>query len=315
MMQLEARDIRVGYGERTVLDGVTVRCASGAFVGLIGPNGCGKSTLLRVLSGVLRPWEGAVWLDGQALTSLTPRDIARRLAFVPQSESAAFAFTVQDVVLMGRYPHRSGLHGPTTADYREVERALVATDLLALRSRPITELSGGEHRRVLLARALAQQTPLLLLDEPTAHLDITHQVELLQLAQNLAHPTAISSSVSGSSGSDSHSNASPNASPDSVSDLPAPVGVLAALHDVNQAAEFCDHLVLLHAGRVLVQGTPEEVLQPEPLRVAYQADTQIGTNPITGRPMLLALRPVRSGFEPLDNTGQYRTKRENTGQK
>lgn len=265
MMQLEARNVTAGYGARTVLHDVTLQCATGAFVGLIGPNGCGKSTLLRILSGVLRPRQGIVLLGDQPLTNFAIRDIAQRIAFVPQEEKASFAFSVQDVVLMGRFPHRSRLGGPSSADYALVERALIATDILPLKERSTMELSGGEYRRVLLARALAQQTPLLLLDEPTAHLDITHQAALMQLAQALAH---------------SHESGA------------APIGVLAALHDLNQAAEFCDHLVLMHEGRILAQGSPEDVLQASYLRTAYNAETQIGRNPITGRPMLLALRPV-----------------------
>ena len=265
MMRLEAHAVTAGYGARTVLREITLQCAVGSLIGLIGPNGCGKSTLLRVLSGVLRPRLGKVLLEGRPLTDFTIRDIARRIAFVPQEEKAAFAFSVQDVVLMGRFPHRPRRGGLSSADYAEVERALAATNILALKERSITELSGGEYRRVLLARALAQQTPLLLLDEPTAHLDITHQAALLQLTQNLAHASVPSAT---------------------------PIGVLAALHDLNQAAEFCDHLVLMHQGSVLVQGTPEEVLQPSHLRIAYAAETQIGRNPITGRPMLLALRPA-----------------------
>ena len=155
---------------------VSLSVASGEFVGLIGPNGCGKSTLLRLLSGVLRPRQGTVRLD-RALTTYTARDVARRMAFVPQQEQAAFEFTVQDVVLMGRFPHRQGQRGPTREDYALVDRALEELDIAHLKARSVRKMSGGEHRRVLLARARAQQTPLLLLDEPTAHLDITHQVE------------------------------------------------------------------------------------------------------------------------------------------
>jgi iron complex transport system ATP-binding protein len=263
-----------------VLRDVTLRCESGAFVGLIGPNGCGKSTLLRVLSGVLRTEQGSVLLDDRPLSGFSPRDIARCIAFVPQEEKAAFEFSVQDVVLMGRFPHRARLHGPSTEDYAHVERALIAADIVPLKHRAITELSGGEHRRVLLARALAQQTPLLLLDEPTAHLDITHQAELMQLTHDLTR-------CNGSAGGDSSS---------------CPIGALAALHDLNQAAEYCDHLILMREGRILAQGTPEDVLLPTYLRAAYNAEAQIGRNPVTGRPMLFALKPVRETTPDLPNT-------------
>ncbi len=281
MMRLEAREVTGGYGSRDVVRGVSLACASGEFVGLIGPNGCGKSTLLRLLSGILRPRQGAVWLEERVLTSFTAREIARRMAFVPQEEKAAFEFTVQDVVLMGRFAHRAGLRGPNSEDYAIVERALTALDVGHLKARSITELSGGEHRRVLLARGLAQQTPLLLLDEPTAHLDITHQAELLEQTRGLTH------------------------------DPVNPIGALAALHDLNQAAEFCDRLVLMHEGRVLAQGTPDEVLQPDGLRIAYQGEAQVGRNPVTGRPMLFALRPLRAPLTAqLSDSSSEATKNE-----
>ena len=263
MMRLEARGVTGGYGSKDVVRDVSLAVASGEFVGLIGPNGCGKSTLLRLLSGALRPRVGSVWLEGRRLTEFAGRDIARRVAFVPQQETAAFEFTVQDVVLMGRFPHRQGRRGPTPEDYAIVERALEAVDITHLKARSIMELSGGEHRRVLLARGLAQQTPLLLLDEPTAHLDITHQVELLERTRAITR------------------------------DANKPVGALAALHDLNQAAEFCDRLILMREGQILAQGTAEETLLPEHLRTAYGGEAHIGRNPITGRPMLFALHPLR----------------------
>ena len=277
MMRLEARGITGGYGSKDVVRDVSLAVISGEFVGLIGPNGCGKSTLLRLLSGVLRPRLGAVWLDSRPLTATPVRDVARRLAFVPQQEQAAFEFTVQDVVLMGRFPHRTGRHGPTSEDYALVERALEELDIAHLKARSITELSGGEHRRVLLARARAQQTPLLLLDEPTAHLDITHQAELLERTRAITREGDM------------------------------PVGALAALHDLNQAAEFCDRLVLMHEGQILAQGTAEATLLPEFLRIAYGGEAQIGLNPVTGRPMIFALRPLRAPFVSAEDSAQSET--------
>jgi iron complex transport system ATP-binding protein len=265
-MRLEAREITAGYDRsKDVLDAVSVAVETGQFVGLLGPNGSGKSTLLRVLTRVLPPRLGKVWLDGKEVERWTTLEIARRVAFVPQQESAAFDFTVREIVLMGRYPHRARFRGETAEDYALVAQALEETDALHLQDRPVTELSGGEHRRVLLARALAQQTPLLLLDEPTAHLDVTHQVALLSKVQTLCHEEG--------------------------------KGALAALHDLNQAAEFCDRLVLLCRGKVVAEGTPEEVLTPDNLRRAYDAEACIGPNPITGRPMILTLHPIRENTE------------------
>ncbi len=260
-MRLEAKEITAGYGGQDVLQAVSVAVEAGEFVGLIGPNGCGKSTLLRVVSHVLRPRRGTVTLDGKPIGQWPALEIARRMAFVPQEEPAAFDFTVRELVLMGRHPHHTRFRGDTAEDYACAARALAEADILHLADRPITQLSGGEHRRALLARALAQQTPLLLLDEPTAHLDMTHQVELLTLVHRLTRERG--------------------------------VGALAALHDLNQAAEFCDRLVLLCAGRLVAEGRPETALTPANLRVAYEAHAQIGRNPATGRPMVLAIHPAR----------------------
>lgn len=259
---LEAREVTAGYGRRAVLHGVTLALHPGEFVGLIGPNGGGKSTLLRALSGVLRPTGGQVLLDGRDLRDLGANARAQQIGFVPQSENAAFDFTVREVALMGRHPHHAGLGGATTQDYESVNRALAATDVLHLADRPITQLSGGEHRRVLLARALVQASRLLLLDEPTAHLDISHQAELMELIQRRAWKPG------------------------------EEVGALAALHDLNQAAEFCDRLILLCEGRVLAQGKPEAVLTAANLGRAYGARVQVGRNPATGRPLILTLAPA-----------------------
>ena len=259
-MELAAKTITAGYGGADVLHSVSAGVRAGEFVALLGPNGCGKSTLLRVLSGALRPQSGMVSLDGRELPQWTATERAQRIAFVPQSESAAFDFSVRDMVLMGRYPHRQRLKSETTRDYEIVAQALADSDISHLADRPVTELSGGEHRRVLLARALAQQTPLLLLDEPTAHLDITHQAELLLLTRRLMTERRI--------------------------------GVMAALHDLNQAAEYCDRLVLMRSGKILTMGTPEAALTAENLRRVYGAEAEIGANPATGKPFIFALRPL-----------------------
>jgi iron complex transport system ATP-binding protein len=261
MMELEAREISAGYDASPVLDRVSVTLRQAEFVGLIGPNGCGKSTLLRCLSRALRVCAGAVWLDGRDIAKWSAKEIARRMAFVPQQETALFEFTVRDVVLMGRHPHLERWKGETEDDYRIVMQALADADILALADRPVTNLSGGEHRRVLLARALAQRTPLLLLDEPTAHLDVTHQTELLAVVQRQTRSEG--------------------------------QGALAALHDLNHAAQFCDRLILMCGVRVVAEGPPEAVLTAANIRAAYGADSRIGSNPATGRPMLLTVQPIR----------------------
>ncbi len=266
-MHLAARHIAAGYLQKQVLHHVDVSLNTGEFVGLIGPNGCGKSTLLRVLARTLPPRAGAVQLDGKAVSGFSSRDYARILGFVPQQEKAAFDFIVQDVVLMGRYAHRAGRTRSSAEDFRCATQALAQADILHLKDRPVTTLSGGEYRRVMLARAFAQDTPLLLLDEPTAHLDITHQVELLQLLRRRTHLSE------------------------------GGFGALAALHDLNQAAEFCDRLILMHEGAVIAEGAPETVLTARNLRIAYGAQAHIGRNAATGRPTLLAIYPAGAGIE------------------
>jgi len=200
---------------------------------------------------------GTVQLDGKDSTTLSHRDVALQIAFVPQSEPTVFEFSVKEIVLMGRHPHLHGLSGERKDDFEAAARAMAAMDILELADRPVTSLSGGEHRRVLIARALAQQAPCLLLDEPTAHLDITHQVEILALARRMA---------------DNEGTA-----------------VLAALHDLNLAADYCDRLILIAGGRVIAQGSPEEVLTTELLERAYGSPLEVRQNPVSGRPMVFPI--------------------------
>lgn len=267
-MRLEARELVAGYGDRVVLRGVSLGVDAGEFVGLVGPNGSGKSTLLRVLSRTLRPRSGVVLLDGQPIDQLSAREVARRLAFVPQAEPVLFDFTVREVVLMGRHPHVRGLAGEREDDFNATTRGMAATDTLHLADRSVAALSGGEHRRVLIARALAQSAPTILLDEPTAHLDITHQADLLQLLRRLADREG--------------------------------AALLAALHDINLAAEFCDRIVLLRDGEVMAEGRPEAVLTEDALERTYGAPLALSRNPISGRPV------VHCGPAPVDACPAHR---------
>ncbi len=262
-MNLAATNLEAGYPSHPVLSNITIKLEPGELVGLIGPNGCGKSTLLKVISGVMPSSDGVVHLENREMSACPKHEIALKIGFVPQSETAVFDFTVRDIVLMGRHPHHRNGKSNTAEDFAAVNRALAETDAIHLADRPITQLSGGEHRRVLLARALAQQTPLLLLDEPTAHLDITHQVELMQLLLRLTRSER-------------------------------KVGVLAALHDLNQAAEFCDRLILMRSGSILAEGAPSTVINAASLRRAYEADMRVGINSSTGRPMILTIQPARA---------------------
>ncbi|WP_266076387.1 heme ABC transporter ATP-binding protein [Haladaptatus caseinilyticus] len=250
-------DVSVTLGESLVLDGVNARVSDGTFVGLVGPNGAGKTTLLRVMNGVLSPDTGRVQVDGDTMANLSSKAASRRVATVPQDTTLSFGFDVHDVVAMGRTPYRSRFGNGDGEDERKlVERAMERTDVADFADRPITAVSGGERQRILLARALTQDTPVLLLDEPTASLDINHQVRTFELVREL------------------------------VTDGKT---VVAAIHDLNLAAHYCDELLLLDSGSVLSSGSPANVLAEETLREAFDARAVVSSHPVTGSTYVTAL--------------------------
>ncbi|GHJ26921.1 ABC transporter ATP-binding protein [Streptomyces hygroscopicus subsp. sporocinereus] len=241
-----ARSLAWTASGRAIVDGVTFAVPPGRFTALIGPNGSGKSTVLRLLAGLRRPSSGHALLDGSDVTALKRRDVARRLAFVAQETVSDLDTTVSEVVMLGRAPHR-GRSATTEEDIRAVGQAMAAMGVTALADRSWASLSGGERQRVNIARALAQQTPALLLDEPTNHLDISHRLDLMEMLSRTA------------------------------------ATVVAALHELDLAARYCDHLVLLHAGRVVAAGPPITVLTPRLLEQVYQVRATVNQSP-DGRP-------------------------------
>lgn len=250
------RDVACRYDAVPALEGVSLEIAPGELLGVVGPNGSGKTTLLRAIGGLVAPERGEVLLDGAPVASLNARQVAARAASVPQHSGGSFGFTVFDIVLMGRAPHLGPLDRDRPADLAAAREAMERTRTWSLRHRRMDELSGGEHQRVLLARALAQAAGLLLLDEPTAHLDIRYQLETMTLMAGL------------------------NA---------AGLTVIAALHDLNLAAMFCPRLLLLDRGRIAAIGTPAEVLTPGRVREVYGVDVEVRAHPATGRPVLTLL--------------------------
>jgi iron complex transport system ATP-binding protein len=244
--------VSAGYGRRHVLQDVTWNVAPGEFVGLIGPNGCGKTTLLRVLSGVLPMTAGEVRVRGTPLREIDRRQLARTLACLLQDLSLELAFTVRELVLLGRSPHLPRFGGEAPRDLQIAQQAMELADVSHLADRRVTELSGGERQRVLIAMCLAQEPQVLLLDEPTSHLDIGHQLSLLDLIAKLNRTTGVT--------------------------------VVAVLHDLNLAAEYCRRLLVLEQGRVAALGTPEEVLTPETIRRVYGVTVRVERNPLSGRP-------------------------------
>jgi iron complex transport system ATP-binding protein len=240
-----------------ILRGVTFSVAPGELVGLIGPNGAGKTTLLKVIGGLWPGTSGRITLLDKPLARYSARQIAQVIAQVPQITALDFPFTVRQVVLMGRNPHLSRFALETERDRHIAEQAMRRTQTLDLAERLIGTLSGGERQRVLIARALTQEPRLLLLDEPTANLDLQHQIHILNLIRDLIHEDAL--------------------------------GAAAAVHDLELAARFCDRLVLLHEGTICADGLPADVLTPEHLRQTYGVETRAYPDPITGHLRLAIL--------------------------
>ena len=238
-MKITTENIQVGFHARQILKGISMESQETELVGIIGPNGSGKSTLLKCIYRILKPDAGAVYLDGEELHSMSVRSSAKKMAVVAQHNYYNFDFTVREVVLMGRAPHKKTLERDNAKDYQIVDEALKTVQMEAFADRTFSTLSGGEQQRVILARALAQQTSALILDEPTNHLDITHQIMLMELVKKLN------------------------------------VTVISAIHDLNIAAAYCDKIYVLKDGVLEGYGTPEEVLTPELIRRIYKVEAEI----------------------------------------
>jgi len=257
---LSVRSLSVAYGSKDVLHNINFNLDRGEILGLIGPNGSGKTTLIKTLSGLLRPKEGSIEIEGRALRVIPHDGRARLIAVVPQSAHLPPAFTVWETVSLGRTPHLNWLGRMRGGDRELVTRGLQACEIAELEDRRISELSGGEQQRVLLARALAQNCPILLLDEPTAHLDLHHQVALLNLARKMAEEQHLA--------------------------------VLVAMHDLNLAAHYADTLALLVDGAIHSTGTPGEVLQAELLQKVYRVPMDIHSQNGIPQVTLLPERPA-----------------------
>jgi iron complex transport system ATP-binding protein len=252
---LEIQSLSVAYGNRLILQQVSLDVRAGEIVAVVGPNGAGKSTLIRAVSGVIPLRAGNVLISGNDLTSLSASRRARLLAVVPQAHQLPEAYSVYDTVLLGRTPYINWLGQTGQADHTQVRRALEQTDILKLADRRVGELSGGEQQRVLLARALAQDTPLLVLDEPTTHLDLQHQSGLLNLVRKLA--------------------------------LEKNLAVLMVLHDLNLVGLYADRVALVVEGRLHAVGVPKNVLTAETLSAVYHIPVNVIPHPDYGSPLVL----------------------------
>ncbi|MGK5548171.1 ABC transporter ATP-binding protein [Streptomyces sp. URMC 127] len=257
--RLAARDLTLAYEDRTVVDGLDLSVPDGEVTIVIGPNACGKSTLLRALGRLLKPARGTVLLDGEDLARIPTRTIAKSLGLLPQTPVAPEAITVADLVARGRQPHQRWWQQWSEADERAVADAMARTDTTELAERSVDELSGGQRQRVWIAMALAQETDLLLLDEPTTYLDISHQVEVLDLVRRLNRERGRT--------------------------------VVAVLHDLNQAARYADHLVAMKAGRIVAQGRPADIVTADLVREVFGLHSVVVPDPVTGSPLVVPGRP------------------------
>jgi ABC-type cobalamin/Fe3+-siderophores transport system ATPase subunit len=237
------------HGNTTVLEDIDLAMTAGKFYGLIGPNGSGKTTLLDLMASTLKPSRGTVLFQGRPITGYRRQELARMLAFVPQDFALGFDYSVFDVVLMGRHPHIPRFSSPAARDLERVEEALALMDITHLRDRAATNLSGGEKQRVIVARALAQDTPVLILDEATSNLDIRHTIEIMRVVSDRVKQKAMT--------------------------------VVAAIHDLNLAAAFCDELIVVKAGRIVAQGPVRDILTDPLIREVFSVEGHVRIQPET----------------------------------
>lgn len=257
MEQLRVEGVSLGYNGHDVLSSVSICVRPGQMVGLIGPNGCGKSTLIRGISGVLALRSGQVIVDGLNIDAMRRCDLAKRLAVVPQTPILPVNFTAYEVISMGRTPYLGRFKDESKEDIAAICRALHETGTADIAERRIGELSGGERQRVTIARALAQEPHVMLLDEPTAHLDINYQIQILDLVRRLCHQKKLA--------------------------------VLTALHDLNLAAQYCDRIVLLRQGEVFKEGVPAEVITEDAIREVYGVSVCVSEHPVNQLPATLVV--------------------------
>lgn len=252
---LQANKLSVSYGDADIVRELELSIPKGKITSVIGPNGCGKSTLLKTLARMLKPKAGTVILDGKALHTQPTKEIAKIMAFLPQAPDAPSGLSVHELVSYGRFPYQSGIGRLTSSDLKVIEWALQVTGVWEFRRRSLSALSGGQRQRVWIAMALAQETELLLLDEPTTYLDLSHQMEVLQLLSRLNKEQGRT--------------------------------VAMVIHDLNLAARFSDYMVAVRAGRIICEGTPHEVLTPAVMKEVFEIDAEIVTDPRNGTPVLL----------------------------
>lgn len=252
---LKINNLSGGYGKEVVIKDISFEIKGGDFLGIIGPNGSGKSTLLRLMSRVLPPRKGKIFLEEKDIAKMNLKEFCRKVAFVPQDTLITFSFSVWEIVLMGRIPHLKRLQLENKRDFSIAENALFLTDTLYIKEKEIENLSAGERQRVIIAKALAQEPILLFLDEPTSHLDIGHQIQILDLLKKLNHDKNLT--------------------------------IVMVIHDLNLASEYCNRIILLNEGRIFKEGGPAEVLTYQNIETVYKTIVVVNKNPISSKPYVI----------------------------
>ncbi|RHB46916.1 ABC transporter ATP-binding protein [Exiguobacterium sp. AM39-5BH] len=261
MSRIQTTEIEVGYGDKTIVKQLSLSIPDHKITTIIGPNGCGKSTLLKAMTRILSPSRGSVHLDGADIAKSNTKEIARKMAILPQTPEGAGGLTVGELVSYGRFPYQSGFGRLSKHDHEVIDWALDVTGTLVYKDRNVDALSGGQRQRVWIAMALAQETDLIFLDEPTTYLDLAHQLEVLELLETLNREQGRT--------------------------------IVMVLHDLNQAARFADHIVAMKDGEVLATGSAEEVICPLVLRQVFHIDAIIGRDPRTEKPMCLTYHLIK----------------------
>jgi len=255
MVRLSTEELGISYGDIEIVKGLNLEIPEGKITTIIGANGCGKSTILKTMSRILEAKTGNVYLDGKAIHQTPTKEIAKKMAILPQTPEAPNGLTVAELVSYGRFPHQKGFGRLTEADHHIIRWAIDVTGMSAFYERPIEALSGGQRQRVWIAMALAQETDLLLLDEPTTYLDLAHQLEVLQLLERL--------------------NREQNRT------------IVMVIHDLNHAARFADHMVAINSGKIIKEGPPSKVMTPQVLKDVFNIDAEIVADPRTGKPVCI----------------------------
>ena len=281
MVRLLTEELNIGYGENSIIKNISIQIPDQQITTIIGPNGCGKSTLLKAMTRIISYQSGAVILDGKKIAEENTQDLARKLAILPQNPDSAKGLTVGELVSYGRFPYQNGFGRLTKRDYEVIEWALEVTGTIDYKYRNVDSLSGGQRQRVWIAMALAQETDIIFLDEPTTYLDMAHQLEVLELLKKL--------------------NIEQNRT------------IIMVLHDINQAARFSDFIIALKDGKIVKAGSSEEVVQPDVLRDVFHIDALIGRDPRTNKPICITYDVLKGekeseekmGYQHLLNTVNY----------